>query len=221
MRVFSIAVTSFALIASIGVGQQAVASSEDAMCEFRKDGDTVNRKSGWCTVSQRQGYVSIDLRNGMSWDLRPTGSANHYRDESGNKVVRSNQGSEQVYRWDNKKIVVSYPRGYSGNPYGYSSNRHDYRYGGNHGNYGNSYGNNYSNSYGSTPRNLQDLLGEKGGPAEQAMMSRGYKLVNSSQSGGSSYTNWRERSTGHCVAVRTTNGRYQSIVTVPEADCQR
>jgi hypothetical protein len=210
MRAFDIAVTSIVLIAALGVAQVAIAGSEDAMCEFRKDGDTVNKKSGWCTVSQRQGYVSIDLRNGTSWDLRPAGSANHYRDQDGNKVVRSNQGSEQVYKWDNKKIVVSYPRGYSGNPYGYSSNRHEYRY-----------GNDYSNNYGSTPRNLQDLVGEKAGLAEQAMMARGYKLANSSQSGGSSYSNWRERSTGRCVTARTENGRYRSIVTVPDADCRR
>lgn len=214
MRALDIAVTSIVLIAALAVAQEAIADSEDAMCEFRKDGDTVNKKSGWCTVSQRHGYVSIDLRNGTSWELRPTDSANRYRDQKGNKVVRSNQGSDEVYKWDNKKIVVSFPRGYSGNPYGYSSNRHDYQR-------GNNYGNTYGNNYGSTPRNLQDLVGEKGGRAEQAMISRGYKLANSSHSGGSSYSNWRERSTGRCVTVRTNNGRYQSIVTVPEADCQR
>ncbi len=159
MRAFDIALTSIVLILTLGVAREAIADSEDAMCEFRKDGDTVNNKSGWCSVSQRHGYVSIDLRNGTSWELRPTDSANRYRDQEGNRVVRSNQGSDDVYKWDNKKIVVSFPRGYT--------------------------------------------------------------LANSSHSGGSSYANWRERSTGRCVTVRTNNGRYQSIVTVPEADCQR
>ncbi len=51
------------------------------------------------------------------------------------------------------------------------------------------------------------------------MQQRGYTHVRTSKEGGSSYTYWREYRSNRCVSVRTTDGRYQTIVYVPEFDC--
>lgn len=67
---------------------------------------------------------------------------------------------------------------------------------------------------------LQDLVGARGSSGEQALQERGYKFVKGEKSGGASYTNWRNARTGQCVIVQTVNGRYQSLVKAPDADCQ-
>ncbi len=69
-------------------------------------------------------------------------------------------------------------------------------------------------------RNLQDLIGARGGDGEYQMQQRGYTHVRTSKEGGSSYTYWREYRSNRCVSVRTADGRYQSIVYVPDFDCQ-
>ena len=67
---------------------------------------------------------------------------------------------------------------------------------------------------------LRDLIGAKGAGGETEMQNRGYKLVNSAQAGGSSYTFWREPMSNRCVAVQSTDGRYAAIIYTKEADCQ-
>ena len=69
-------------------------------------------------------------------------------------------------------------------------------------------------------RNLQDLIGARGGDGEYQMQQRGYTHVRTSKEGDSSFTYWREYRSNKCVSVRTTDGRYQSIVYVPDFDCQ-
>jgi len=97
----------------------ASADTADAICEVRKDGETKQGRSGPCDFSQRQGYIRMDLRNGETWDLEPTSHANEYRDQKGNKVKRSFEGDAQVYKWEHKKILVTFvDRGY---PPGHSS----------------------------------------------------------------------------------------------------
>ena len=67
---------------------------------------------------------------------------------------------------------------------------------------------------------LSDLVGAKGGQAEGALQRRGYTYVKASQQADSAYSNWRENSTGNCIAIRTTDGRYAAIVYAPKSDCQ-
>jgi hypothetical protein len=67
---------------------------------------------------------------------------------------------------------------------------------------------------------LQDLVGARGSSGEQALQQRGYRFVKGEKSGSDSYTNWRNVRTDQCITVRTANGRYQSIVTAPDFDCQ-
>lgn len=67
---------------------------------------------------------------------------------------------------------------------------------------------------------LRDLVGAKGAGGETEMQRRGYKLAHSGQAGGASYTYWREPMSNRCVAVRTFDGRYESIVYTKDGDCE-
>jgi len=67
---------------------------------------------------------------------------------------------------------------------------------------------------------LQDLVGARGSSGEQAFQDRGYTWVRTSKSANDSYTYWRESENGQCIVVRTTGGRYASIVFAPALDCQ-
>jgi hypothetical protein len=69
-------------------------------------------------------------------------------------------------------------------------------------------------------RTLDDLVGIRASSGEQQMNSRGYTFVRGEKAGDSSYTYWREPRTNKCVAVRTTNGEYASLVYASDTDCQ-
>ena len=98
--------TSLLLLGAVVVPQPARADSADANCEVRKDGDKQKGKSGPCTFGQRQGYIDIDLKNGDTVALRPTDKANHFKDQKGNKVVRTQSGgSSQTFKWENGKHI--------------------------------------------------------------------------------------------------------------------
>jgi len=74
---------------------------------------------------------------------------------------------------------------------------------------------------GESVSNLEDLVGARAGQAENTLLERGYVQVKATQQADSAYSNWRERRTGNCVAIRTTDGRYESIVYAPKTDCDR
>lgn len=94
--VFSVAITVCT--------QAAQADTREATCEVRKDGDKQKGKSGPCTFGQRQGYVDIDLKNGDTVSLKPANQANHFKDQHGNKVVRTQSGAHsQSFKWENGK----------------------------------------------------------------------------------------------------------------------
>ena len=174
------------------------ADTSSATCEFYHKGDRKKEASGPCQFSQRQGYVDIRLRNGKQFSLSPQGEADRYRDQKGHKVKRRMDGDTQVYKWDERAIHVSFGGGsHSGG--GYHSGHH---------------------KDGSTPRDLQDLVGARGGMAEDQLRNRGYVLANSSKYGADAYSNWRHKHGGQCVSVHTVNGNYQSIVYAPNFDCE-
>jgi hypothetical protein len=67
---------------------------------------------------------------------------------------------------------------------------------------------------------LQDLVGARGSSGEQALQQRGYTFIKGEKSGSDSYTYYRQERSGQCIIVRTAEGRYQSLVTAPDFDCQ-
>ena len=94
----------------------AHADSADAMCQVRKDGETKQGQSGPCTFSQRQGYIDLDMRNGETYSLAPGNQPNHFKDQKGNKVVRTQAGGNtQEFKWEGgKKIIVTFNAASSG-----------------------------------------------------------------------------------------------------------
>ena len=189
-----------ALLAALALGtwsQAGLADTAEAMCEVRKDGDAKKNASGPCDFSQRQGYVSINLRNGDNFELRPGDKPNHFKDQKGNKVVRTVTGANtQEYKWDGKKITVTFVSNASA-------------------------GAAHAPSHGGTSAGLDDLVGAKAGQAEGELQRRGYEYRSGSTSGNSKYSSWYNSATGRCVMIRTEDGRYQSIVDAPMADCER
>jgi hypothetical protein len=109
VRTFAIVCAAVVALAAL-VATPARADSSEATCEVRKDGDTRKGTSGPCTFSQRQGYIDVDLRNGETISLRPGNQANNFKDQKGNKVVRTQAGGNtHVYKWDNgKKLTVTF-----------------------------------------------------------------------------------------------------------------
>ena len=69
---------------------------------------------------------------------------------------------------------------------------------------------------GQVPPALADMVGAKGGQAEGYLMNNGY--VNRRTQGLWAY--WLEQSTGGCVAIKTADGRYQSIEYVVPNNCR-
>ena len=103
-----IALSGIALLGSVPT---AFADTAEAACEVRKEGETRKGASGPCTFSQRQGYITLRLKNGDSFDLSPGDKQGVYRDQKGNKVVRkiTGQGTEE-FKWEGgKKILLTYP----------------------------------------------------------------------------------------------------------------
>ena len=195
------AVAVISLVTITGWSQMVWADTTKANCELRKQGELKKNASGRCTFSQRQGYVDIELHNGDSYSLKPANKANHFKDQKGRKVVRHTEGGNaQTYKWEHKKIIVTF------NHDSNDSSRH--------------HGGHSSGEVGDTPHNLRDLVGQRGGEAEDQLQARGYKLKNSSESGNAVYSNWKERSTGRCVTVRSVNGWYKSIVYSTDYDCK-
>ena len=101
---------SLVVLAMCGMASSAYADSAEANCQVRKDGETKHGMSGPCTFSQRQGYIDLDLRNGETFSLSPTGQPNHFKDQKGNKVVRTQAGGNtQEFKWEGgKKVVVTF-----------------------------------------------------------------------------------------------------------------
>lgn len=195
-NVLSVACVALAVAAPFA---SASADSAEAMCEVRKDGETKHGRSGPCTFSQRQGYVDLGLRNGDNYSLAPAKKAGHYKDQKGNKVVRTSAGGSEVFKWEGgTKISVTFVSAPSAHHQGASNYR-----------------------AGDTAPDLADLVGARAGQAEGELQRRGYTYATGSTSGNAKYSSWFNRSTGRCVMIRTEEGRYQSIVQTSPVDCGR
>jgi hypothetical protein len=121
MKATAILLFSILALGLAGYVHPAQADSTQANCEVRKDGEKQKGKSGPCTFGQHQGSIDIDLRNGDTCSLKPTGNADHYKDQKGNKVVRTRAGGNtQEFKWEGgRKVVVTFNAdSYGGNAYG-------------------------------------------------------------------------------------------------------
>ena len=66
-----------------------------------------------------------------------------------------------------------------------------------------------------------DLVGARGRDGEDRLTERGFVWVKTQKSDSSSYTYWKHSQSGQCISVRTTDGRYASLVKTPPFDCEK
>lgn len=190
-----------ALAVAVGWAASPAADTTDATCVFRNRGEKKEAPSGACTFSQRRGNISIELDNDRSFELKPSGEANHYEDQTGAPVVRRvHENGDHVYKWVERKDERTLRVRFGGDS-GRGSGEAE---------------------VGETPRELRDLVhGERvGGEVDDELRRRGYRHVDDSTSGDEAWSNWRNRSTKECVTVHFRNGNVRSIVNVPKADCR-
>lgn len=193
--------TTAALAAALWLAAPAPpawADSADARCEYHKEGETKAAPTGHCTFSQRQGHVSLDLRNGETFELSPAGKADHFEDQDDHKVVRTVRGDgTHEYKWKHKKVIVTFKE------------------------HGRDHHEKPASSSGDTPHDLRDLVHGPlvGGEVDDELARRGYRHKGNSVSGDDVWSNWRSRS-GQCVTVHFREGRVRSIVDVPDFDCE-
>lgn len=132
MKVSVVAASAILAMGAVLSIPVARADTRQANCEVRKDGETKKGKSGPCTFGQRQGYIDIDLRNGDVYNLRPGNQANHFRDQKGNKVVRTNSsGNTQEFKWEGgtRMIITFWSNGNSGSGQNHGNGNSEYRRG--------------------------------------------------------------------------------------------
>lgn len=179
----------------------AHADSTSANCEVREDGKVKKDASGPCEFSQRQGYVDIKLKNGFTHALSPDGDKpNAYKDAKGHKVERSMNGQNQVYKWDDRKIIVSFD-GSSGGEGGGSGG---------------------GGEVGDPAPGLQDLVHGKmrGGEVEDELAKRGWTQGKTEVQGDDVYSHFYKGD--HCVVVRFDKSRHvESIVNGMMVDCKK
>ena len=74
-------------------------------------------------------------------------------------------------------------------------------------------------SSGGGSEQFEDLVGARASSGESALKTRGFKSVKTVKQDGTVYSNWWKASSRTCLTVATVDGRYNSIISGPEADC--
>jgi hypothetical protein len=203
----------------------------EANCEVRKDGDTRKGETGPCTFTHRQGYITLDLRNGDVYSLTPGNEQDHFKDQKGHKVVRTQSGNGfQEFKWEaGKHVTVTFPERYRQQQYGwqpyYGPQYGQPGYGQPYGQpgygqprYGQQpYGQPVAYRAGETPQGLANLIGTKAD--ENDLKRLGYNWVQGSDNGPGRHALWFNSQNHHCVRVRVENNHYQSITETDPREC--
>jgi hypothetical protein len=104
--------TALAVMASgvtLGLGLTAQADTTDARCDVYPRGEDSATSSGACTFSQRQGYVTITLEDGTTYELSPSPTqAATYTDQNGRPATREDGlgTAGTIYRLADVSIFV-------------------------------------------------------------------------------------------------------------------
>ena len=81
----------------------------DARCDIYPRGEDHTDVTVPCTFSQRQGYVTITLENGETYDLEPEGETlGNFRDQHGQRVYRESGLGDQglIFRFPDESVYV-------------------------------------------------------------------------------------------------------------------
>ncbi|MCP9927707.1 hypothetical protein [Cyanobium sp. CH-040] len=99
----------FLSVGGLLAGVSALADTVKARCDVFPKGEDRATSSGLCTFSQRQGFVSIQLKNGQRVELAPDGNKpNAYLDADGKPATRQleDNGNIHIYRLAKQSIFV-------------------------------------------------------------------------------------------------------------------
>ncbi len=152
-------------------------------------------KGGGC--SGLSYIIDLDLRNGETYSLSPGDKPDHFKDQKGNKVVRTQAGGNtQEFKWDGgKKVTVTFGASSSSSSSGGSVTE--------------------------TPADLQDLVHGRrvGGEVDDELMRRGWRQGKSEVAGDEVYSYWGKGS--RCVVVHFNASRHvSSIANAFESSCR-
>lgn len=85
------------------------ADSIDADCVMKKKGEKAKQGTGPCKIYTRDGLIDIELKNGRTFNLKPTKKDNVYKDQEGKKVVRTEESTRSTrFNWEHAGIVVTW-----------------------------------------------------------------------------------------------------------------
>jgi hypothetical protein len=96
-------------VAALAIASPVQADTAQARCDAFPKGEDRATSSGLCSFSQRQGFVSIQLKNGTRIELKPNESKpSTFFDAQGKpafrEILESNRG--HLYRLRNQSIFV-------------------------------------------------------------------------------------------------------------------
>ncbi len=96
-------------VASIATALPVKADTVNARCDIYPKGKDRASSSGLCKFSQRQGFIRIERKDGVSYELRPVGKQpGNYLDQNGKRAYRqAGLGKKgQIYRLANESIYL-------------------------------------------------------------------------------------------------------------------
>ncbi|MGF1460147.1 MAG: hypothetical protein ACFBSG_14120 [Leptolyngbyaceae cyanobacterium] len=113
-RLSTFSVSLCAAIATVGLATSARADTAQARCDVYPIGEDTATSYGPCTFSQRQGFVTLTLEDGTTYELVPDpNQANTYTDQYGQRAIREDGLGEigTIYRLADVSIFVYWDGG--------------------------------------------------------------------------------------------------------------
>ncbi|BAQ60459.1 hypothetical protein GM3708_865 [Geminocystis sp. NIES-3708] len=200
MKIKNFLLPLITIITTVSFSSIAQADTINSRCDIYPKGE--DKASGVvnCTFSQRQGFITIQREDGITYELTPK-ETNQYTDQNSNSVIREIDGNTIIFRFKNESVYI-----YQGETAPSSSY---------------SKGKTPENLYSTTPPTLEDLVGARAGQAEGELIKRGYTYRNTVTFDGGKSAYYIEDKTGYCVEVGTVEGRYSSIIYNASDKCSK
>lgn len=122
MKICKAVLTLVLTIANLAFASAASADTVEARCDVFPKGSDKASSSGLCSFSQRQGYISIQLKDGTRYELSPSGDKpGTYVDQNGKPAYRQsglgNRG--HIYRLAKQSLFIYW------DPAPYNENKSD------------------------------------------------------------------------------------------------
>lgn len=130
------------LIVTVSITAIAQADTVNSRCDIYPKGEDKVSKVVNCTFSQRQGYITIQREDGITYELKPDGT-NKYKDQNNQAVTKEIDGNIFIFRFVKESVYV-----YQNEKAPSSSHNHTQK-------------DTPENLYSTTPPALEDLVGAR------------------------------------------------------------